>query len=69
VLGQQRERALLFKRLATLKTDEQLFRDVNELQWRGPTPAFNEFATIIGEPALGERAKAVAAKRVTHLMQ
>jgi len=58
VLGQQRDQALLFKRLATLRSDEQLFSDVNELQWRGPTPAFAEFATKIGKPTLSERAKA-----------
>ncbi|WP_018615311.1 5'-3' exonuclease H3TH domain-containing protein [Segetibacter koreensis] len=34
VLGQQREKALLFKRLATLRMDEPVFTDVNELKWR-----------------------------------
>ncbi len=40
VLGDQRERALLFKNLATLRTDAPLFADVDEIAWRGPTPAF-----------------------------
>jgi 5'-3' exonuclease len=62
VLGGQRERALLFKRLATLRTDEPLFDDVNELQWRGPLSAFAEFATEIGEPGLIKRANTAAAK-------
>ncbi len=62
VLGGQREQALLFKDLATLRTDELLFSDVNELQWRAPTSAFAEFATKLGEPALLERANAAAAK-------
>lgn len=62
VLGPQREQALLFKRLATLRTDALLFNDVNELQWRGATSAFAGFTTRIGEPALLERANAVAAK-------
>jgi 5'-3' exonuclease len=62
VLGPQREQALLFKRLATLRTDALLFSDVNELQWRGPTSAFAGFTTRIGEPALLERANAIAAK-------
>ncbi|WP_245542601.1 5'-3' exonuclease [Segetibacter koreensis] len=66
VLGQQREKALLFKRLATLRMDEPLFTDVNELQWRGPTSAFAEFAIKIGEPALGERTNKVAAKVIQH---
>ena len=40
VLGADREHALLFKNLATLRTDAPLFADVDELEWRGPTPAF-----------------------------
>ena len=37
VLGEQHPLALLFKVLATLRTDAKLFADVNELEWRGPT--------------------------------
>jgi 5'-3' exonuclease len=40
VLGEARERALLFKNLATLRTDAPLFKDVDELEWRGPTAGF-----------------------------
>ena len=40
VLGERRELALLFKDLATLRTDAQLFGDVEELRWRGPTDSF-----------------------------
>ena len=40
VLGEQRELALLFKKLATLRTDAQLFADVDELRWRGPPDSF-----------------------------
>jgi 5'-3' exonuclease len=36
VLGAHRDNALLFKRLATLRTDAALFANVDELQWRGP---------------------------------
>jgi 5'-3' exonuclease len=32
--------ALLFRTLATLRTDIPLFADVEELRWKGPTPAF-----------------------------
>src|SRR4051812_8317633 len=60
VLGRQREQALLFKRLSTLRTDELLFNHIKELRWRGPTSAFTKFATEIGEPALDERANTVA---------
>src|SRR5207244_3415342 len=38
--GENREHALLFKDLATLRTNAELFDDVNELRWRGPTAAF-----------------------------
>ena len=34
------DRALLFRRLATLQTDIALFDDVEQLRWKGPTPAF-----------------------------
>src|SRR5215813_7829191 len=40
VLGDRLEQALLFKRLATLRTDAPLFYDVDELLWRGPTDRF-----------------------------
>jgi 5'-3' exonuclease len=62
ILESQREQALLFKRLATLRTDARLFEDVNQLQWRGPTAAFAKFTEKASEPRLFERAKAVAAK-------
>lgn len=61
-LGEYKELALLFKRLATLRTDAQLFSDVEDLRWDGPAPSFAEFASKIGEPRLLEKAKAVAAK-------
>jgi 5'-3' exonuclease len=59
VLGEQREQALLFKRLATLRTDAALFKDVDELRWRGPTAAFPEFAAKLGDERLLTRANAV----------
>lgn len=55
VLGTQRERALLFKHLATLKTDAPLFRDVDELEWRGPGPEFIWWAEKIADKRLLER--------------
>jgi 5'-3' exonuclease len=39
-LTRERERALLFRTLATLRTDIALFENVAELKWTGPTPAF-----------------------------
>jgi 5'-3' exonuclease len=53
VLGKEnRERALLFKDLATLRSDARLFADVEELRWRGPTEAFGEVAAQIGDEKL-----------------
>src|SRR5215831_7748146 len=40
VLGKRREEALLFKKLATLRSDAPLFGSVDELRWDGPTPGF-----------------------------
>jgi 5'-3' exonuclease len=58
-----RDLALLFKRLATLRTDAPLFTDVEALRWRGPTPAFPAFAEKIGDPKLLPRIAALAAAR------
>jgi 5'-3' exonuclease len=41
------DRALLFRRLATLRTDMALFHDVEELRWRGPTPQFDQLAATL----------------------
>ena len=62
MLEGQREQALLFKRLATLRTDAALFTDVDQLLWGGPTPAFTELTAKMGEPRLLARANAVAEK-------
>jgi 5'-3' exonuclease len=56
VLGEQREQALLFKRLATLRTDAALFRDVDELRWRGPKAEFENYAREFGDARLITRA-------------
>jgi 5'-3' exonuclease len=39
-LNAERERAFLFRTLATLRTDIPLFHNVDELQWQGPKPEF-----------------------------
>ena len=57
VLGQQRELALRFKQLATLRTDAELFRDVDDLQWPGPSDGFAECAARLGDPRLLERCR------------
>ena len=60
LLGEKRELALLFKRLATLRTDAKLFRSVETLRWRGPTPAFAAWTEQAGAPRLLERSRAAA---------
>jgi 5'-3' exonuclease len=44
-LSEQRDQALLFRTLATLRTDIALFEDVEQLRWDGPTPGFTELAS------------------------
>ena len=55
VLGEKQELGLLFKHLATLKTDAKLFADVNELEWHGPTPGFAAWTERLKENRLLER--------------
>ncbi|MGH7897837.1 MAG: 5'-3' exonuclease [Candidatus Binatia bacterium] len=61
VLSANRDLALLFKHLATLRTDAPLFRDVDELRWRGPSTGFTAYAERLAEPRLVERCSRVAA--------
>ena len=56
VLGDRRELALLFKKLATLRTDAPLFTNVDELQWRGPTAEFADLAARADDTRLVARA-------------
>ncbi|HEX7939357.1 MAG TPA: 5'-3' exonuclease H3TH domain-containing protein [Gemmatimonadaceae bacterium] len=60
VLGAHRDDALLFKTLATLRTDAKLFKRVDDIRWRGPTRAFASLAKKLGAERLLERAKRVA---------
>jgi 5'-3' exonuclease len=56
VLGDRRPQALLFKDLATLRTDAPLFDDVEELRWRGGGPEAEEWlARLDPKGRLGER--------------
>jgi 5'-3' exonuclease len=56
VLGERRALALLFKELATLSRDAELFTRVEEIRWRGPTDAFAATVARLGEPRLLARA-------------
>ena len=55
VLGENRELALLFKLLATLRTDAHLFDDVEELQWRGSTSDFAAYTDRMGADRVLQR--------------
>ena len=59
VLGEQRDQALLFKLLATLRTEAPLFDSVDELHWQGPTDAFAGWAERIGDGRLMKRCTAL----------
>ncbi len=61
-LGDRRELALLFKDLATLRTDAALFEDVEELRWRGPSPGFAGWAEAANDGRLLARVDKAAAK-------
>jgi 5'-3' exonuclease len=62
VLGDRRDDAMLFKRLATLVSDAPLLSDVESLRWNGPTAAFATWTEGIDAPKLLERALEVQAK-------
>jgi len=67
VLGERQRLALLFKVLATLRTDAKLFVDVNELEWRGPTAGFPALCERLHAPDLLARARGLGAKSATFL--
>jgi 5'-3' exonuclease len=61
-LGERQQLALLFKQLATLRTDAALFSDVDELRWQGPRADFAACARQLGAEQLIERAARVKKK-------
>ena len=60
---ERRAQALLFRQLATLRADAPLFRDVEELRWRGPTEDFVAWAERVGDGKLVERLARVVLDR------
>jgi 5'-3' exonuclease len=62
VLGERRDLALLFKNLATLRTDAPLFKKVETLRWRGATPGFADWAERMKSPRLLERCEKAAGR-------
>jgi 5'-3' exonuclease len=55
-LAEQRERALLFRELATLRADVPIGADVDALRWTGPRAEFAAWSERLGAPTLHERA-------------
>jgi 5'-3' exonuclease len=62
ILGKQRKLALLFKKLATLRTDAPLFDNSETLRWRGATPGFAAWADRMKAPRLLERCEKAAGR-------
>ncbi len=62
-LRAERDRAYLFRRLATLLTDAPVSAEVDELAWRGPKAEFPLVAAVLEAPELAERADRLAAGR------
>ncbi len=62
VLGKRGELALLFKNLATLRTDAALFRNVDEIEWRGPTEQFAAWAARMEDTKVLARATKAGAR-------
>jgi 5'-3' exonuclease len=52
---ENRKFALLFKDLATLRSDAPLFKNIDELEWRGTTPEFGPVGEKIGNASLLKR--------------
>jgi 5'-3' exonuclease len=62
-LVRERERAFLFRDLATLRTDLALFDMVEELRWAGPTPAFPPLAARFDAATIQPRTKGASPER------
>ena len=60
ILGPQLKLALLFKKLATLRTDAPLFKKVETLRWRGPTATFAAWTKKMNAPRILERSEKAA---------
>ncbi len=64
-LESDREHAMLFRTLATLREDAPVCGSVDELRWTGPGPEFEGLADQLGAPHLADRARRVANNRGT----
>jgi 5'-3' exonuclease len=62
-LAEQRDQALLFRTLATLRADAPIGVGLDGLRWTGPRAEFATWAKKLGAPALAERAERLAGAR------
>ncbi len=60
------DRALLFRNLATLRTDLGLFDDVERLRWQGPTSGFDTLAARLDAARTGTRRTATLRSSTPH---
>ena len=59
VLEENRPLALLFRTLATLRTDVPVFNSVEDLRWRGPRPEFEQVTQQLRVPGMWDRARRI----------
>jgi 5'-3' exonuclease len=60
-LARERDKVMLFRRLATLREDVELFENVDELRWKGPTKAFPAMAAQLDKATVSAAPKPGAA--------
>jgi 5'-3' exonuclease len=69
-LARERDRVLLFRDLATLRTDIALFKNVDELKWNGPLARFAPLAArldgAVTQPGASRPFRALAGARPHH---
>jgi len=58
-LAEHHDLAMLFRTLATLRTDVPVFATVEDLRWRGPSAEFEGVAQRLGVPGLWDRARRI----------
>lgn len=62
-LAADRENAILFRTLATLRSDVPLFQNVDELRYSGPTPNFEQIRAQLDTARTARSAKTPSRKR------
>lgn len=62
-LAREWDSAILFRTLATLRTDIPLFEDIDQLRWNGPTAAFDAFAARFDAAVTQPKTRGAAAAR------